>query len=214
MKSLFISAAVAASLLSCANQPAATTEPAAQVSNSEIVMNNIMTRVSVRKYQAQPVSRDTLDILIKAGLQAPSAMNSQDWEVRVVDNAQTLKELSDLMMNTEMGQSMKERLADGAFYGAPAVFFIANKKGEGSFSIDNTALLSENIMLAANSLGLGSVYVAMPAMMIKSSAEATEYIKKFGFSDDHELHNLILVGYPAETPAPKDRDASKAKYVD
>lgn len=213
MKKFMMAAAVAATLMGCANQPA-TTEPVAQVSTSDIVLENIMTRVSVRKFQAQPVSRDTLDVLIKAGLQAPSAMNSQDWEVRVVDNAQTLKELSDLMLNTEMGQGMKERLADGAFYGAPAVFFVAAKKGEGGFSVDNTALLSENILLAAHAMGLGSVYVAAPAMMIKTSAEATEYIKKFGFSEDHELHNLILVGYPAETPAPKDRDASKAKYVD
>lgn len=217
LKSLMLGAGLLVMAASCSQQPAAeTAEPAAPEQNQ--VLETIMTRTSVRDYKSQPVSRDTLQILINAGLQAPSAMNKQDWEVRVVDNQTTLNELSDLMLQTEMGKGMAGRLnGKNAFQNAPAVFFIASEKADGngpSWSAVDAALLSENIMLAAKSMGLGTVYQAAPSAMINSSKEALEYIKKFGFSDNYELQNIILCGYPEQVPAPKDRDASKGKIVD
>lgn len=231
----------------CPQQLAAQTSAA-----QDPVIENIMTRTSVRNYKSQPVGRDTLQIIVDAGLQAPSAMNKQDWEVRVVGR-KTLDELAALLpqsqgnmrMNHNMGGmhhdmghmnhadstghmshnmggmnhgGMMGNRPAGVFYNAPAAFFIAAEKYTGTDGIDwpsiDAALLSENIMLAANALGLGTVYLGGPIPSIAASADAQAYLKKFGFSDNYVLQCVILVGYPEEVPAPKDRDASKAQFVE
>ena len=84
-----------------------------------------------------------------------------------------------------------------------------------AYNREDTALLSENILLAAHALGLGATYQAAPARMINDSAEAKEYLKTvFGFPENAELINIIIMGHPAEKPAIKDRDQSKGRIID
>ena len=194
-------------------QPTVNVEPA-PVNKADIVIENIMTRVSVRNFTNEPVSRADLQTLMKVGIQAPSANNRQDWEVRVVDNQQTLNEISDLAKKSEAGAQLAQRMGDkNIFANAPAVFFIAQEVGAPYSGVD-TGLLSENILLAAHAMGLGAVYQAGPVRSMTSSPEVMEYLKKLGFSENYELLNIILVGHPAESPAVKDRDASKARFVE
>ncbi len=215
LKSLLIAAGVM-TLASCSQQPAtAQQEPA---DPAAIVLENIMTRVSVRQFTAEPIARYELEEILKAGLQAPSAMNAQDWQVRIVTNQEMLNTLSGFMLNTEMGKGMVARLnGKNAFANAPAVAFIAAETGEKAtaYNREDTALLSENILLAAHALGLGATYQAAPARMINDSAEAKEYLKAvFGFPENAELINIIIMGHPAEKPAIKDRDQSKGRIID
>ena len=194
-------------------QPTVNVEPA-PINKADIVIENIMTRVSVRNFTNEPVSRADLQTLMKVGIQAPSANNRQDWEVRVIDNQQSLKELSDLVKKSEGGAQLAQRVGDKTIFGnAPAVFFIAQETGAPYSGVD-TGLLSENIMLAANAMGLGTCYQAGTVRAMTSVPEAVEYLKKLGFSENYELLNIILVGHPAESPAVKDRDASKARFVE
>jgi len=216
LKNLMI-AASALALVSCGQQPA-TAQEAAEVDKAAVVIENIMTRVSVRQFTNEPVAKADLETILKAGLQAPSAMNKQDWQVRIVTNQDMLNALSNLMMNTEMGKMMKERNGDkNAFANAPAVAFIAAETGETAtaYNREDTALLCENMLLAAHALGLGATYQAAPARMINDSAEAKDYLAKtFGFAENTELINIIIMGHPAETPAPKDRDQSKGRIIE
>lgn len=194
-------------------QPTVNVEPA-PINKADFVIENIMTRVSVRNFTNEPVSRADLQTLMKVGIQAPSANNRQDWEVRVIDNQQSLKELSDLVKKSEGGAQLAQRVGDKTIFGnAPAVFFIAQETGAPYSGVD-TGLLSENIMLAANAMGLGTCYQAGTVRAMTSVPEAVEYLKKLGFSENYELLNIILVGHPAESPAVKDRDASKARFVE
>ena len=209
-------AASALALVSCGQQPA-TAQEAAEVDKAAVVIENIMTRVSVRQFTNEPVAKVDLETILKAGLQAPSAMNKQDWQVRIVTNQDMLNALSNLMMNTEMGKMMKERNGDkNAFNNAPAVAFVCAERGEGpAWAEIDTALLCENMLLAAHALGLGATYQAAPARMINDSAEAKDYMAKtFGFAENTELINIIIMGHPAETPAAKDRDQSKGRIIE
>ena len=145
-------------------------------------------------------------------------MNAQDWQVRIVTNQEMLNTLSGFMLKTEAGKGMAARLnGKNAFANAPAVAFIAAETGEKAtaYNREDTALLSENILLAAHALGLGATYQAAPARMINGSAEAKEYLKTaFGFPENAELINIIIMGHPAEKPAIKDRDQSKGRIID
>ncbi len=216
LKYLAIAAGVMA-LVSCGQQPAPAQEPV-EVDKAAVVIENIMTRVSVRQFTEEPVAKADLETILKAGLQAPSAMNAQDWQVRIVTNQEMLNTLSGFMLSTEMGKGMAERLnGKNAFANAPAVAFIAAETGEKAtaYNREDTALLSENILLAAHALGLGATYQAAPARMINDSKEAKDYLKTtFGFPENAELINIIIIGHPAETPAVKDRDQSKGRIIE
>ncbi len=215
MKFLAIAAGMMA-LSSCVNVENQTAEE--PVDTASVVIENIMTRVSVRQFTEEPVAKADLETILKAGLQAPSAMNAQDWQVRIVTNQEMLNTLSGYMLNTEMGKGMAARLnGKNAFANAPAVAFIAAETGEKAtaYNREDTALLSENILLAAHALGLGATYQAAPARMISDSAEAKDYLKStFGFPENAELINIIIIGHPAESPAIKDRDQSKGRIIE
>lgn len=203
-------------MISCGQQSAEA--PVEPVDPAQVVLDNIMTRVSVRQFTAEPIAKSDLETILKAGLQAPSAMNKQDWQVRIVTNQDMLNTLSGFMLNTEMGKGMAERLnGKNAFANAPAVAFIAAETGENAtaYNREDTALLSENMLLAVHALGLGATYQAAPARMINDSAEAKEFLKtSLGFPENSELINIIIMGHPAETPAVKDRDQNKGRIIE
>ena len=103
LKSLLIAAGVM-TLASCNQQRFDTSDEPADPSFYKL--DNIMTRVSVRQFTDEPIARYELEDILKAGLQAPSAMNAQDWQVRIVTNQEMLNTLSGFMLKTEAGKGM------------------------------------------------------------------------------------------------------------
>ena len=98
------------------------------------------------------------------------------------------------------------------FRNAPTVVFIAHDPSYDMSAID-CGLLGENMILSAWSMGIGSCCLGGPVRFMKSP-EAADYLKRLGFSEGYELLYCIGFGYPAESPAAKDRDASKIQFVD
>ncbi|MBR2162690.1 MAG: nitroreductase family protein, partial [Bacteroidales bacterium] len=77
-------------LVSCKQQ-----QKAAEISSDyeNAAIENIMTRRSIRKYAEGPVARETMQTIMECGINAPSGQNKQSWEVRIVDNPDTMKEI-------------------------------------------------------------------------------------------------------------------------
>lgn len=210
MKLATISAAAlicAAALSSCGNSPAEVPAKSA----SDIVVETIMTRRSVRQYQPAAVGRDTMETILKCGINAPNGMNRQSWEIRAVDSPEFINGITELYVkaNPKAAQDPSFR---NMFRNAPTVVFIAHDPSYDMSAID-CGLLGENMILSAWSMGIGSCCLGGPVRFMKSP-EAAEYLKKLNFSDGYELLYCIGFGYPAETPAAKDRDASKIQFVD
>lgn len=170
-----------------------------EVNKSEIVIENLMTRRSVRKYLPQAVNRDTMQLIANCGLYAPNGMGKQSWEVRIVDKK-------------EFFEGMPEAVMTGNFRNAPTVAFIARDTNYGMSDID-CGMLGENMMLAAWSMGIGSCTLGSPVAFMTSEAGAT-YLKKLNFSEGYVLHYCIGFGYPDETPAAKERNTNKVKFID
>ena len=199
----------AASMFSC-------TAPAQQEAKADegknVVIENIMTRRSVRKYQPQAVNRDTMQIILECGINAPNAINKQSWEVRVVDNPEFINGI------TEVFKKVSPKMAEGAdfknmFRNAPTVVFIANDTTF-PFSQVDCGLMAQNMMLSAWSMGIGSVCLGSSAHFINNTPEAAPYLEKLGFSENYKTLVCIGFGYPAETPAAKPRDKGKIKFID
>lgn len=179
--------------------------------DSNQVIETIMSRRSIRKYKDIPVEKDKLELLAKCGINAPSAMNKQSWEVRIVDNKEYIDGI------TEIYKKENPKAAEGVnfknmFRNAPAVIFIGSPI-DGSAQFD-CGLLAENIMLAAKSIGLGTCCLGSPARFMSSNAQAKPYLDKLEFSNDYSLLMVIGVGYPDEEPVAKPRDMSKIKFID
>lgn len=190
-------------LLSACSQPATD-----QSDKGNEVIDNIMSRRSIRKYKEGPVSRETMNTILECGINAPNGMNRQSWEVRVVDNPEVMDEIVSLMAagNPETDPGAIK----GCFRGAPTMIFIANDPSYDCSPID-CGLLSENIMLSGWSLGVGSVCLGSPIRFLKNSTEA---IARLGFSEGYTPIICIGMGYPDETPDAKPRDFSKVRFVE
>ena len=176
-----------------------------------VVVENIMARRSIRKYKDQPVEREKLLMITGCGINAPSGMNQQPWEVRVVDNADYINGITEIYKK-ENPKTAEDPDFKNMFRNAPAVIFVASPKN-GSGQLD-CGMLGENMMLAALSLDLGTCCLGGPIRFMKSNEEAAPYLQKLGFSDDYELLYALAVGYPDEEPAPKPRNTEKVKFVD
>lgn len=172
------------------------------------VIENIMSRRSIRKYKALPVEREVLNTIMKCGINAPNAINRQAWEVRVIDNKEAVaKFYSALQQGNPQAQA---NAIEGSFRGAPVLVIIANDTTF-KFSPLDCGIMCENIMLSAWSMGVGSVCLGSPVDFIKNSPQAMEML---GFSENYEPLICIGLGYPDETPAAKPRDTGKVKFID
>ncbi len=195
---LCLSAAV-----SCNEQP----QNAASDENNAVI-ENIMARRSIRKYKAEPVARETMEKILECGINAPSGMNKQSWEVRVVDNPAVMEEIIASM--TAGNPDVAPEAIRGCFRGAPTMIFIANDPAY-DFSVIDCGLLSENIMLSGWSLGVGSVCLGSPIRFLRNAPEA---LAKLNFSPGYTPVICIGMGYADEAPEAKPRDFGKVKFVE
>ena len=124
------------------------------MSQSEAVVKTIMERRSIRKYKPQPVEREKMQTIVECGVNAPNAMNRQPWEVRVVDNPDFINGVTELYKK-EQPKVAEDPNFKNMFRNAPTVVFIGRDVQSGSAEFD-CGLLSENMMLAAQSMGIGS----------------------------------------------------------
>ena len=192
-------------LSSCSNStkqtPEGITSPA---------IRTIMARRSIRSYKSNPVSRDTLDVILNCGINSANAMNRQSWEIRVVDNASLIDSVTRAFLRVNPKMANTPGFVN-MFRNAPAVIFIANETASGMSQID-CGLLGGNIMIAATSLGLGTCCLGGPIAFLKSD-EGKFFLDKLAFSEGYELLYAIAIGYPAESLEAKPRKSSKISYV-
>lgn len=208
MKRFLFFLACACVLVGCT----APTQQEATEDGKNVVIENIMTRRSVRKYQPQAVNRDTMQLIAECGVNAPNAINRQAWEIRILDNPETIQKLTDLYLKDNPKEADNPNFKN-MFRNAPTVAFIANDTTFAYSPVD-CGLMAENMILSAWSMGIGSCCLGGPARFMKANPEAKEILQQMGFSENFDLLLCIGFGYPAETPKAKPRDLSKIKFVE
>ena len=214
MRKIFIllSMSLVLPMMSCKETPSVPNATESAYENP--VVEAIMERRSVRKYQDRPVDRDLLMRIAECGINAPNAMNAQQWEVRIVDNTEWLQGMSDLqlsMMDASMvGQMKADPSFRNAFRNGTALFVVAVKPSPMTF-ID-AGLMGENIMLAAHSFGLGTCCLGSSARFL-NTPEAADYLKALQFSEGYEVQYIIAAGYPDEQPQAKPRNKEVIKFI-
>lgn len=161
----------------------------------QAVLDNIATRTSIRDYEARPVEKEKVEKMLRAAMAAPTAMNKQPWHFVVVDQRSVLDSLADANPNAKM------------LLKAPLAIVVCgdmNKVIEGGgrdFWIQDASAATENLLLAAHAMGLGAVWTgAYPSEERSKAISAT-----LSLPDNLVPLNMIVIGYPAEHPQPKDK---------
>lgn len=163
--------------------------------------NLIFKRASVRKYTNQPVTKEQIETLLRAGMAAPTAHNIQPWEFIVVENKETLLKIPEFHPYS----SMLKEAALAIIVCADINKETPDLKGLNVWAQDCSAA-TQNILLQAADMGLGSVWlVAFPVkQIIKPLAELLKVPSNI------MPFSIISIGYPAEEIKPKDK-FNKAK---
>ena len=169
-------------------------------------LGNLLERRSIRAYKPEQISEDELQSVLKAGLLAPSAMNRQPTAMLVVQDKDTISLLSKLNAKV-MGKDIDP------FYGAPVVLVVLANKAMPTAIYDGSLVMG-NMMIEAESLGLGSCWIHRA----KEEFE-TEYgkrlLKKLGIEGEYEgIGNLILGYGDGEKPRPKPRKENYVYHID
>ncbi len=168
------------------------------------VIDTIMERRSVRFYKDEPVPRDQMEAIIKAGNYAPTGAGTQMWRFVIIENAKFRKKLAELAlpryekwMETAppMLKAVREKIdsevEDPVYYSAPAVVFVI---GSGMSSDFDCSMVCENMMLAAKSLGIGSCWVYFGQLVV-GVPEVKEALE---MQEGEKVYGPILLGYPQE----------------
>ena len=159
------------------------------------VMESLLTRRSIRKYEDRQVTDADLDAVLNAGLYAASAMNQQNTVMVAVRDKELRDELSRCNAAVMNGTS-------DPFYGAPCAVVVFAKDDENG--IKDGSLVMGNLMEASHAIGLGSCWINRPRQMFVTP-EGKELMKKWGVPEDYAGIGICVLGYPAENPEAKPR---------
>ena len=160
----------------------------------QAAIENIMTRTSIRQFKNQPVEQEKIDILLKAAMAAPTAVNLQPWHFIVIDDKATIDLLSGNqptnapLLIALCGDTDKTMMPDG-------------KTKLPDFWVEDVSAATENLLLAAHALGLGAVWTGVyPAM--ERTAEVANVLN---CPNNIVPLAVVRVGYPDESPEPKNK---------
>ena len=204
---LFVIGLCVVAMAACNTKPVET-EKEMKYENETIA--TIMERRSIRKYKPETVARETLEKIMECGINAPNGQNKQSWELRVVDNPTVMAEINAVIAEA---YGEKAEMAVGCFRGAPVMVFIARDLSY-DFSAYDCGLLAENIMLSAQSLGVGSICLGSPVRIINDNEECAPVLERLGFSEGYEFCLCVGLGYADEAPEAKPRMKEKVKFVE
>lgn len=155
----------------------------------------IHNRKSVRHFTNQAVSKEQIELLLKAGMAAPTAANRQPWVFYVLTQRETLDALSEQLPYAKMLSQVQTAIV---------VCGDMNKAGnliDKAYWVQDCAAASENILLAAESIGLGAVWTAS----FPYEDRVAVVKKELSLPEEHIPLNVIPIGYPTGVDVPKNK---------
>ena len=169
------------------------------------VLHAISSRRSHRAYKKDQLPEDVLSAILKAGLEAPSARNRQPWHFSVVQNEELIREVHDEAAKNMTAETGSPRFKDPEFqifYHAPTVVFIFADK-EFYWSHVDSGIAVQNMALAAESLGVGSVILGLPLPAFKGD-KADELRARLGCPEGYDFVVAIALGYATDNKEAHD----------
>ena len=194
MKKLAIAMATLLMLGACTQEGGNSQEEATAINKGDAAIENIMTRTSIRQFKDQPVEQEKIDIMLKAAMAAPTAVNLQPWHFIVINDKKVIGQLAGGQptnapwMIAVCGDTNKTTMPDG--------------KGKlPDFWVQDVSAATENLLLAAHALELGAVWTGVYPIMERTA----EVANVLNCPQNIVPLAVVRIGYPDEAPTPKDK---------
>ena len=166
------------------------------------VLECLKERRSIRKYKNEQIKEEELNLILEAGTYAATGMGMQSPIMVVVQDAETIAQLS------KMNAAVMGTDSD-PFYGAPTVVIVLADRSRGT-CVEDGSLVMGNLMNAAIAIGVDSCWINR-AKEVFDTEEGKAFLKKWGIEGDYVGVGNCILGYrDCELPQPKER---KANYI-
>ena len=173
------------------------------------VLKAILDRFTCRDFLPDPLSKDQVVSLVDAALASPSAMNLQPWHIIAVTDKTLIDEMDRYAMSDKTKPYHERIMERGGkmFYGAPCAIFIAINDSDHA-PLD-AGIVSQNVSLAAFSMGLGSCICGMMRIPLENPG----FYARVGIPQGMKFGMSVLVGRVRTAKAPHELDRSKVTFL-
>lgn len=156
------------------------------------VIASLLTRRSVRQFTEKPIDRRLLEMILKAGYYAPSGHNLQTWRFTVLTSGEEIQRLKE----TVKEQAQRAGVYFYGFENPQALVLVSNDR-RNQDGVQDASCAAENMMLAAWSYGIGSVWLN-PLMTLCDEPAVRALLDSYGVPGRHIVWAMVAMGYPKE----------------
>ena len=163
------------------------------------VLKTISNRRSIRSFKSEQLKRDDIDSIVQAGLYAPSANNGQNCHFTVIQDGAMIEKLNGWIADEieKLGNPFLQDLAKrngGQFFRKAPTIIIVSTEMKQRFGVINAAAAAENMLIAAESLGIGSCWIGSVEILAGSNS-LDSYAKELQLPDGYAPQIGITLGY-------------------
>ena len=170
---------------------------------SNEVLDAIKDRRSIKKFKPTPVEEDEIREILEAGRWAPSRMNKQPWKFVVIRDDETLEKIND---------HVPMFFSSGVLTAPVAIAVLVDPEEEPHHFIEDGAAVTQNMTLAAHSLGLGSTWIGVFDLEKKDRSREKMIKKILDVPNSWRLISILPIGEPEEVPGSERKDISSLVY--
>lgn len=167
------------------------------VDTKSVILENIMTRTSVRSYTSEGVTEQEVETLLKAGMAAPTAGNRQPWSFVVLNDREVMDEIGDIIVGARHINGAPLAIA---VCGSPLLSY---KAPLDEYWVQDCSAATENILLAAHAMGLGALWCG--AYPNTAADRQGKLAKLLNLPQDVYVLSIIVVGHPDKEQVVKDK---------
>lgn len=172
------------------------------------VIQAILSRKSIRKFEERRIPEEIVQMIVKAGISAPSGRNMQTWRFTVLRNHDKIANLKAI---TEATAKETGKKCYG-FENPDTIILVSNDR-RNETGIQDSACAVENILLAAQSYGLGAVWLN-PLMTLCDEPMIREYLDEIGIPKKHIVWAAVAMGYPDQQGNSPKKNENVVKWID
>lgn len=171
------------------------------------VIRTLLSRRSIRNFTEQKIQKEILEMILRTGYHAPSGHNMQSWRFTVLTNQEDIQRLK---LNAKEA-AVRRKVHFYGFENPQAVILVSNDKRNPD-GCQDASCAAENMMLAACSYGIGSVWLN-PLMTLRDVEPVKTVLDDFGIPKNHIVWSMVALGYPYSDGAALKKRTDVIKYV-
>lgn len=183
------------------------------------VLETIKKRRTTRAFKSEQIKDEELELILEAGIWAPSGHNTQPWHFVVIQNQDLISQL-----NVDSKEAMKTLTMEDfrkmgnndkfhVFYNAPTVI-LALYDEKALTPVQDISAATQNMLLAAESLNIGACWNGIVSFAFNSKENVEKYKEKLSLPEGHKVKHAIVLGYKkAEALRGPERKTNNVTYI-